>query len=227
MLFEVFVLVFCFFLQCLFLIGLLILLLIWLIWVVVKFVFVLFLGIFSLLVVLFFEQIVISFLYYFGWVCVEWIQNIIVLFVILLVILVVGVVSCCVFGQCLLCWVGVVIKCILLVSIIYDSVKKLLDMLQIELGSIQCVVLIDFLYCDMKLVGLVICVIKEYGIDCELVVVYVLIMLNLILGYLEIVLVELLILIDWIVDQVMSFIIFGGVVVLFSVLFMCVGECSE
>lgn len=152
-------------------------------------------------------------------------QNLIGLGVMLLVIFSVGVFSCCVIGQCLLCWFGVVICCILLVSIIYDSVKKLFDMLQIELGSIQCVVLIDFFYCDMKLVGLVMWVICEQGIGCELVVVYVFIMFNLIFGYLEIVLVELFMFIDWIVDQVMSFIIFGGVVVLELVLFICVGDC--
>ena len=198
--------------QRLFLTGLLTLLPIWLTWVVVKFVFVLLSGISSPLVVPLSEQIAASFPHYLGWIKVEWMQDIIALAATLLVILSVGVLSRRVIGQRLLRWFGAVIKRIPLASIIYDSAKKLLDMLQTEPGSTQRVVLIDFPHRDMKSVGLVTRVMKEEGSGRELAAVYVPTTPNLTSGYLEIVPVELLTPTDWTVDQAMSFIISGGAV---------------
>lgn len=199
-------------LQRLFLTGLLTLLPIWLTWVVVKFVFVLLSGISSPLVVPLSEQIAASFPHYLGWIKVEWMQGIIALAATLLVILSVGVLSRRVIGQRLLRWFGAVIKRIPLASIIYDSAKKLLDMLQTEPGSTQRVVLIDFPHRDMKSVGLVTRVMKEEGSGRELAAVYVPTTPNPTSGYLEIVPVELLTPTDWTVDQAMSFIISGGAV---------------
>ncbi|AOX61460.1 MULTISPECIES: DUF502 domain-containing protein [Gammaproteobacteria] len=199
-------------LQRLFLTGLLTLLPIWLTWVVVKFVFVLLSGISSPLVVPLSEQIAASFPHYLGWIKVEWMQDIIALAATLLVILSVGVLSRRVIGQRLLRWFGAVIKRIPLASIIYDSAKKLLDMLQTEPGSTQRVVLIDFPHRDMKSVGLVTRVMKEEGSGRELAAVYVPTTPNPTSGYLEIVPVELLTPTDWTVDQAMSFIISGGAV---------------
>jgi len=199
-------------LQRLFLTGLLTLLPIWLTWVVVKFVFVLLSGISSPVVVPLSEQIAASFPHYLGWVKVEWMQNVIGLAATLLVILSVGVLSRRVIGQRLLRWFGAVIKRIPLASIIYDSAKKLLDMLQTEPGSTQRVVLIDFPHRDMKSVGLVTRVMKEEGSGRELAAVYVPTTPNPTSGYLEIVPVELLTPTDWTVDQAMSFIISGGAV---------------
>ncbi|MEN1995954.1 MULTISPECIES: DUF502 domain-containing protein [Stenotrophomonas] len=198
--------------QRLFLTGLLTLLPIWLTWVVVKFVFVLLSGISSPLVVPLSEQIAASFPHYLGWIKVEWMQDIIALAATLLVILSVGVLSRRVIGQRLLRWFGAVIKRIPLASIIYDSAKKLLDMLQTEPGSTQRVVLIDFPHRDMKSVGLVTRVMKEEGSGRELAAVYVPTTPNPTSGYLEIVPVELLTPTDWTVDQAMSFIISGGAV---------------
>ncbi|NYF34315.1 DUF502 domain-containing protein [Stenotrophomonas sp. JAI102] len=199
-------------LQRLFLTGLLTLLPIWLTWVVVKFVFVLLSGISSPLVVPLSERIAASFPHYLGWIKVEWMQDIIALAATLLVILSVGVLSRRVIGQRLLRWFGAVIKRIPLASIIYDSAKKLLDMLQTEPGSTQRVVLIDFPHRDMKSVGLVTRVMKEEGSGRELAAVYVPTTPNPTSGYLEIVPVELLTPTDWTVDQAMSFIISGGAV---------------
>ncbi len=210
-------------LQRLFLTGLLTLLPIWLTWVVVKFVFVLLSGISSPLVVPLSEQIATSFPHYLGWVRAEWIQDTIALLATLLVILAVGVASRRVLGQRLLRWVGAVIKRIPLASIIYDSAKKLLDMLQTEPGSTQRVV-IGFPHRDMKSVGLVTRVIKEHGTDRELAAVYVPTTPNPTSGYLEIVPVELLTPTDWTVDQAMSFIISGGAVAPSSVPFTRAGE---
>jgi len=211
-------------LQRLFLTGLLTLLPIWRTWVVGKFVFVLLSGISSPLVVPLSEQIAASFPHYLGWIKVEWMQDIIALAATLLVILSVGVLSRRVIGQRLLRWFGAVIKRIPLASIIYDSAKKLLDMLQTEPGSTQRVVLIDFPHRDMKSVGLVTRVIKEQGTGRELAAVYVPTTPNPTSGYLEIVPVELLTPTDWTVDQAMSFIISGGAVAPESVPFTRAGD---
>src|SRR5690606_33207365 len=116
-------------LQRLFLTGLLTLLPIWLTWVVIKFVFVLLSGISSPLVVPLSERIAASFPHYLGWVRVEWMQDVFALLATLLVILVVGALSRRVIGQRLLRWFGAVIRRIPLASVIYDSAKKLLDIL--------------------------------------------------------------------------------------------------
>lgn len=199
-------------LQRLFLTGLLTLLPIWLTWVVVKFVFVLLSGISSPLVVPLSEQIAASFPAYLGWVKAVWVQDVIALLATLLVILVVGILSRRVIGQQLLRWFGAVIKRIPLASIIYDSARKLLDILQTKPGSTQRVVLIDFPHRDMKSIGLVTRVIREQGTGRELAAVYVPTTPNPTSGYLEIVPVELLTPTDWTVDQAMSFIISGGAV---------------
>ena len=211
-------------LQRLFLTGLLTVLPIWLTWVVIKFVFVLLSGISSPLVVPLSEQVAASFPDSLGWIKVEWMQATIALLATLLVILAVGVASRRVLGQRLLRWVGAVIKRIPLASIIYDSAKKLLDMLQTEPGSTQRVVLIDFPHRDMKSVGLVTRVIKEQGTGRELAAVYVPTTPNPTSGYLEIVPVELLTPTDWTVDQAMSFIISGGAVAPETVPFTRAGE---
>ncbi len=211
-------------LQRLFLTGLLTLLPIWLTWVVIKFVFVLLSGISSPVVVPLSAQIAASFPHYLGWVKVEWMQNVIGLLATLLVILSVGVLSRRVIGQRLLRWFGAVIKRIPLASIIYESAKKLLDMLQTEPGTTQRVVLIDFPHRDMKAVGLVTRVIREQGTGRELAAVYVPTTPNPTSGYLEIVPVELLTPTDWTVDQAMSFIISGGAVAPETVPFTRAGE---
>ncbi|KRG65232.1 membrane protein [Stenotrophomonas humi] len=199
-------------LQRLFLTGLLTLLPIWLTWVVVKFVFVLLSGISSPLVIPLSERIAASFPHYLGWIKVEWMQDLTGLLATVLVILVVGILSRRVIGQRLLRWFGAVIRRIPLASIIYDSAKKLLDILQTQPGSTQRVVLIDFPHRDMKSVGLVTRVIRETGTGRELAAVYVPTTPNPTSGYLEIVPVELLTPTDWTVDQAMSFIISGGAV---------------
>ena len=211
-------------LQRLFLTGLLTLLPIWLTWVVVKFVFVLLSGISSPLVIPLSERIAASFPDALGWIKVEWIQNITALLATMLVILAVGILSRRVIGQRLLRWFGAVIRRIPLASIIYDSAKKLLDILQTQPGSTQRVVLIDFPHRDMKSVGLVTRVIRETGTGRELAAVYVPTTPNPTSGYLEIVPVELLTPTDWTVDQAMSFIISGGAVAPETVPFTRAGD---
>jgi uncharacterized membrane protein len=154
----------------------------------------------------------------------EWVQDTIALLATLLVILLVGILSRRVVGQQLLRWFGAVIQRIPLASIIYDSARKLLDILQTKPGSTQRVVLIDFPHRDMKSVGLVTRVIRETGTGRELAAVYVPTTPNPTSGYLEIVPVELLTPTDWSVDQAMSFIISGGAVAPETVPFTRAGD---
>ena len=211
-------------LQKLFLTGLLTLLPIWLTWVVIKFVFVLLSGVSSPLVVPLAERIAASFPGSLDWVKAVWVQNTIAMIATLVVILVVGIMSRRVIGQRLLRWFEALMRRIPLANIVYESVRKLLDMLQTEPGSTQRVVLIDFPHRDMKSVGLVTRVIKEQGTGRELAAVYVPTTPNPTSGYLEIVPVELLTPTDWTVDQAMNFIISGGAVAPTTVPFTRAGE---
>ena len=211
-------------LQRLFLTGLLTLLPIWLTWVVVKFVFVLLSGVSHPLVEPLTGQLALAFPQAQPWLKAEWVQAIVGLVATVLVILLVGALSRRVIGQKILAWTGALIQRIPLASIIYDSARKLLDILQTKPGSTQRVVLIDFPHRDMKSVGLVTRVIRETGTGRELAAVYVPTTPNPTSGYLEIVPVELLTPTDWTVDQAMSFIISGGAVAPESVPFTRAGD---
>ena len=211
-------------LQRLFLTGLLTLLPIWLTWVVVKFVFVLLSGLSHPLVEPMTEQLAATFPQIQPWIDADWVQGVVGLIATVLVILLVGALSRRVIGQTLLAWTGALIQRIPLASIIYDSARKLLDILQTKPGSTQRVVLIDFPHRDMKSVGLVTRVIREAGTGRELAAVYVPTTPNPTSGYLEIVPVELLTPTDWTVDQAMSFIISGGAVAPETVPFTRAGD---
>lgn len=211
-------------LQRLFLTGLLTLTPLWLTWVVVKFVFVLLSGISSPIVLPLSERIAASFPAYLGWIKALWVQNTISLVATMLVVLAVGFLSRRVIGQRLLGWFEAVMHRIPLANIVYESVRKLLDILQTKPGSTQRVVLIDFPHRDMKSIGLVTRVIREQGSGRELAAVYVPTTPNPTSGYLEIVPVELLTPTDWSVDQAMSFIISGGAVAPESVPFTRSGD---
>ncbi|HYG05464.1 MAG TPA: DUF502 domain-containing protein [Stenotrophomonas sp.] len=199
-------------LQRIFLTGLLTLLPVWLTWVVVKFVFVLLSGISAPWVAPISQQIAVAFPGSVDWLPAAWIQNTFGLLATVLVILFVGVLSRRVVGQRLLRWFEAIMRRIPLASVVYDSARKLLDILQTQPGSTQRVVLIDFPHRDMKAVGLVTRVIREHGTGRELAAVYVPTTPNPTSGYLEIVPVELLTPTDWTVDQAMNFIISGGAV---------------
>ncbi|MGY0328717.1 DUF502 domain-containing protein [Xylella fastidiosa subsp. multiplex] len=199
-------------LQRIFLTGLLTLLPVWLTWVVVKFVFSLLSGVSSPWVVPLSERIAASFPGYLGWIQALWVQNTIALGVTLLAILFVGTLSRRMIGQRLLRWFEAIMRRIPFASVIYDSARKLLDILQTQPGSTQRVVLIDFPHRDMKAVGLVTRVIRDRDTGQELAAVYVPTTPNPTSGYLEIVPVEQLTPTNWSVDQAMSFIISGGAV---------------
>ncbi|MDR1075879.1 MAG: DUF502 domain-containing protein [Xanthomonadaceae bacterium] len=199
-------------LQKLFLTGLLALLPIWLTWVVIKFVFVFLSSISRPIVEPLSQRIATAFPQVFGWFGAHWVQNTIGLIATLAAILLVGALSRRVIGQRFLGWFDALMQRIPLASIIYSSVRKLLDILQTKPGNTQRVVLIDFPHRDMKSIGLVTRVLQEEGTGRELAAVYVPTTPNPTSGYLEIVPVELLTPTDWTVEQAMSFIISGGAV---------------
>ena len=199
-------------LQRLFLSGLLTLLPLWLTWIVVSFVFVLLSNISKPWVGPLSERIAASFPSALGWFKALWVQNTIALAATIALILCVGWLARRVAGQRMLGWFEGLIARIPLASIIYSSVRKLLDILQTKPGTTQRVVLIDFPHRDMKAVGMVTRVLREEGTGRELAAVYVPTTPNPTSGYLEVVPVELLTPTDWTVDQAMSFIISGGAV---------------
>lgn len=211
-------------LQRLFLTGLLTLLPIWLTWVVVKFVFVMLSGLSSPLVEPLVTELALTFPHAQEWFRADWVQAVLGLVATVVAIVMVGALSRRVIGQKILAWTGALIQRIPLASIIYDSARKLLDILQTSPGSTQRVVLIDFPHRDMKSVGLVTRVIRETGTGRELAAVYVPTTPNPTSGYLEIVPVELLTPTDWTVDQAMSFIISGGAVAPETVPFTRAGD---
>ena len=210
--------------QKLFITGLLTLLPIWLTWVVIKFVFVLLSDISKPWVEPLSHRIAATFPQSLGWFNGLWVQNTIAMVATLFVILAVGALTRRVVGQRLLRWFEALMRRIPLANIVYESVRKLLDMLETKPGSTQRVVLIDFPHRDMKSVGLVTRVIREEGSGRELAAVYVPTTPNPTSGYLEIVPVELLTPTDWTVDQAMSFIISGGAVAPDAMPFTRAGE---
>ncbi|MDR2872703.1 MAG: DUF502 domain-containing protein [Xanthomonadaceae bacterium] len=199
-------------LQKLFLTGILTILPIWLTWIMVKFIFVFLSNTSKPLVGPMSEQIAASFPAAMGWISAFWVQNTIALIATLAVILAVGALSRRVIGQQLLRWFDALMQRIPLASIVYNSVRKLLDILQTKPVATQRVVLIDFPHRDMKAIGLVTRILREEGTERELAAVYVPTTPNPTSGYLEVVPVELLTPTDWTVEQAMSFIISGGAV---------------
>lgn len=97
-----------------------------------------------------------------------------------------------------------------LVTIVYGATKKLIEALQTETGRGRQVVLIAFPHERMKAVGLVTRSFTDEETGEELAAVYVPTAPNPTGGYLEIVPVRDLVLLDWTVDQAMAFVLSGG-----------------
>ncbi len=96
------------------------------------------------------------------------------------------------------------------VTTIYGSTKKLIEAFQSEGGRAQKVVLIEFPHARMKAVGLVTRNFTDEDTGEKLAAVYVPTAPNPTGGYLEIVPVDELVLLDWSVDEAMTFVLSGG-----------------
>lgn len=185
---------------------------VWLVWVVFRFVFGLLAGISRPWVEPLLNRIARTNPEMLGWLTAPLVLTLIGLAATVAAIAAVGLFARRVVGQRSIAWFEGLMERIPLVSTVYGSARKLLDLLQTKPGSTQRVVLIDFPHNDMKSVGLVTRTVREKDTGRELAAVYVPTTPNPTSGYLEIVPVELLTPTDWTVDEAMAFIISGGAV---------------
>lgn len=132
-------------------------------------------------------------------------------------IFVVGLVMQNFIGQKFVMWWNVVVCYILVVGLIYMSVKQVFDMLLLSSGNVFCkVLLIEYLCCGLYMI---VFLIGMFGGDVvnylmeEYVSVYVFMMLNLMLGFFLMLLKSEVIEFDMLVDVVFKYIVLMGVVV--------------
>ena len=131
----------------------------------------------------------------------------------LLVLYTIGAVASRVIGQRLIGFFERLIVRIPLVETIYSAVKKLIEVLQQRPGGDQRVVLIDFPHEGLKTIGFVMRSFTDSRTGEELAAVYVPSALNPTSGFLEILPLAKLVMLDIQTDQAMTMIISGGAVV--------------
>lgn len=195
-----------------FITGLLTVLPIWLVWVVFKFVFGLLSDASEPWVYPLLRGIALANPDVLGWLDTPFTMTVVATCGTIALLMGIGVFARRVVGQRSLAWFESLVSRIPLVSTVYGSARKLLDLLQTKPGTTQRVVLIDFPHKDMKSVGLVTRTLREKETGRELAAVYVPTTPNPTSGYLELVPVEMLTPTDWTVDEAMAFIISGGAV---------------
>lgn len=113
-------------------------------------------------------------------------------------------------GKRLLAWFESLLDRIPLVKAIYGSAKTLVNMLQQKPDKAQRVALLPFPSPDMRVVVLVTRVLKDAHTGADLAVVYVPTAPNPTSGYVEIVPLERLTMLDWSVEEAMRFIVTSG-----------------
>lgn len=195
-----------------FITGLLTVLPLWLVWVVFKFVFGLLSNASEPWVEPLLRNIAQANPGVLGWIDSPFMMTFVATTFTIALLVSIGIFARRVVGQRSLAWFESMIAQIPVVSTVYGSTRKLLDLLQTKPGSTQRVVLIDFPHREMKSVGLVTRTLREEGTGRELAAVYVPTTPNPTSGYLELVPVELLTPTDWSVDEAMAFVISGGAV---------------
>jgi uncharacterized membrane protein len=131
----------------------------------------------------------------------------------LLVLYTIGAIASRVIGQRAIGMFERLIARIPLVETIYSAVKKLIDVLQARPGNDQRVALIDFPHEGLKTVGFVMRSFTDARTGEELAAVYVPSALNPTSGFLEILPLSKLVMLDIPTDQAMTMIISGGAVV--------------
>lgn len=199
-------------LRNLFITGLLTVLPLWLVWVVFRFVFGLLSDVSTPWVEPLLRNIAATDPGMLGWLNTPAVMTAVATAGTIALLIGVGVFARRVVGQKSLALFESLVDRIPIVSTVYGSARKLLDLLQTKPGTTQRVVLIDFPHTDMKSVGLVTRTLREKGTGRELAAVYVPTTPNPTSGYLELVPVDLLTPTDWTVDEAMAFIISGGAV---------------
>lgn len=147
------------------------------------------------------------------WLADPGVRWVIAVFVALLALYSIGAVASRVIGQRLIGLFERIITRIPLVETIYSAVKKLVDVLQQRPGSDQRVALLDWPRDGLKTVGFVMRSFNDARTGEELAAVYVPSALNPTSGFLEILPMSKLVLLDIPTDQAMTMIISGGAIV--------------
>jgi uncharacterized membrane protein len=131
----------------------------------------------------------------------------------LFVLYLVGLVASRVIGQRVIALFETIITRIPLVETIYSAVKKLVDVLQQRPGGDQRVALLDWPHADLKTVGFVMRSFADAKTGEEMAAVYVPSALNPTSGFLQILPMAKLTMLDVPTDQAMTMIISGGAIV--------------
>lgn len=137
-------------------------------------------------------------------------QSIAAALVVLLLLYVLGWAASRMIGRHLIRLCEAIIARIPVVSTIYHSIKKLLNVVGERPTGRQRVVLIDFPCPEMKAIGVVMRFLRDADTDEELAAVYVPTSPNPTSGYVEVVPVSSLTATDWTFDQAMGFVVTGG-----------------
>ncbi len=146
-----------------------------------------------------------------GWLLdVPWLSSAIAIALTLAMLYVLGWSMTRLMGRQILLMVEHGLKRIPLVTTVYGATKKLIDAFRKEGGPAQKVVLIEFPHARMKAVGLVTRNFIDVDTGEDLAAVYVPTAPNPTGGYLEIVPVDELVVLDWTVDEAMAFVLSGG-----------------
>jgi uncharacterized membrane protein len=142
-----------------------------------------------------------------------WFQNVLAALITLVGLYLLGWVATQVVGRRLIANFEGLMERVPLVQTIYGSTRKLIQSLQQESPQTQQrVVLIEFPYPGMKTVGFITRILYDQTTREELAVVYVPTAPNPTSGYLEILPLARVMIVDWTMDEAMTFVISGGVV---------------
>ena len=142
-----------------------------------------------------------------------WFQNLLAALITLIGLYLLGWIATRVVGRRIISGFESLMNRVPVVQIIYGSTRKLIQSLQQESPQTQQrVVLIEFPSPGMKTVGFITRVLRDQATNEELAVVYVPTAPNPTSGYLEILPLAKVTVIDWTMDEAMTFVISGGVV---------------
>ena len=139
-----------------------------------------------------------------------WFQGTIAVAIVLAALYVLGEIAAAVAGRRLLAAFDYLMARIPIVQSIYGAARQLVASFENKPGSSQRVVLIEFPSPDMKTVGLVTRIFTDADTGEEIAAVYVPTTPNPTSGYMELVPTSRLVMLDWTINEAMTFIMSGG-----------------
>ena len=139
-----------------------------------------------------------------------WVQGTISVAIVLAALYVLGEIAAAVAGRRLLAAFDYLMARIPIVQSIYGAARQLVASFENKPGSSQRVVLIEFPSPDMKTIGLVTRIFTDADTGEEIAAVYVPTTPNPTSGYMELVTTSRLVMLDWTINEAMTFIMSGG-----------------